>query len=68
VARDITKRFGEQIMVIGPAPDAVKKVKDRFRFVLYVKAEAADILQKVKDSIVRQTETSHSIYIQFEMD
>jgi primosomal protein N' (replication factor Y) len=37
--------------VLGPTPAVIGKIKDLYRFVVYIKAESYDILVKAKDSL-----------------
>lgn len=49
--QDGTESPGRRLMVIGPAPAAIGKVHDIFRFVFYVKYENYDKLVEVKDTL-----------------
>lgn len=65
----IRHRFGTQITLIGPAPGLVKRIKDRFRYVLYVKAEQLETAVQVKDFINKETEPEkYGCYIQYALD
>ncbi len=60
----------EKVLVIGPAPAAIGRINDIFRFVFYVKHEKYDTLVKVKDLLeekiqIWQTKTES---VQFDFD
>ncbi|MDE6127942.1 MAG: primosomal protein N', partial [Lachnospiraceae bacterium] len=52
--QDMTQRADRRLLVIGPAPAAVGRVNDIFRFVFYVKHENYGKLIEVKDKIEEQ--------------
>lgn len=52
--QDAAQRADRRLLVIGPAPAAVGRVNDIFRFVFYVKYENYDTLVEVKDKIEEQ--------------
>lgn len=61
---------GSRVMVIGPAPAAIGRINDIFRFVFYVKHEKYGTLVKVKDFLeeklqIWQTRTET---VQFDFD
>lgn len=68
LAEKIRRRFGEQAHLVGPTAGAFKRIKDRYRFMLYVKTEDMAVLQGVKTYIQENTEGDPSVYIQFEVD
>lgn len=45
----VVKSVGENVKVIGPAPAAIGKINDIFRFVFYVKHQKYDRLVQMKD-------------------
>lgn len=49
--QDKTQSMEKRLLVIGPAPAAIGKVNDIFRFVFYVKYENYDTLVEVKDRL-----------------
>ena len=49
--KDPAERPEKGLIVIGPAPAAVGKVNDIFRFVFYVKYEKYDTLVEIKDKL-----------------
>lgn len=55
--QDKEKRADRRLLVIGPAPAAVGKINDIFRFVFYIKYENYDTLIAVKDKIEEQAES-----------
>lgn len=66
----------EQIQVIGPSTGSMKKLRDLFRFVIYIKAEKYDTLIVCKD-LIEKTETQgrqaasiafRHVEIQFDFD
>lgn len=54
--QDKEQRADRRLLVIGPAPAAVGKINDIFRFVFYIKYENYDTLIAVKDKIEEQAE------------
>lgn len=69
VVQGIRQKFGKEITLIGPAPDVVKRVKDRFRYVLYVKAGQLQTATRVKDFISEEIEPEkYGCYIQYALD
>lgn len=53
--RDESAQADKRLCVIGPAPAAVGKVNDIFRFVFYVKYENYDKLIEIKDMLEEET-------------
>lgn len=49
-----------RIQVLGPSPAAVEKVKDIYRYVLYVKAERLETLHILKNKLDERRNTRHS--------
>ena len=45
------KEMSKRLLVIGPAPAAIGKLYDIFRFVFYVKYEKYDKLVEIKDAL-----------------
>ncbi len=69
VVQGIRQKFGKEITLIGPAPDVVKRVKDRFRYVLYVKAGQLQTAIRVKDFISEEMEPEkYGCYIQYALE
>lgn len=68
LAQKIHGKFGEKAILVGPTAAGVKRVKDRFRFVLYIKTESMTVLQSVKELIGRMAEENPTVYIQYEVD
>ena len=70
------RQDGTRIQVIGPATGSMKKLRDLFRFVLYIKAEKYDTLISCKDFIEKMEaharKTSPALFrhveIQFDFD
>ena len=56
--------------MMGPAPAAIGKVNDIFRFVLYIKCAFYDKLVAVKDSLEKELEAYTEIpeTVQFDFD
>ncbi len=48
---DETEPVGRRIMVLGPAPAAIGRINDIFRFVIYIKYENYGKLVEVKDAL-----------------
>lgn len=68
LARRLRDGFGERIQLIGPSPGAVRRIRDRFRLVLYVKAETSGQMEQVRRSIEAwKSEEGHSHYLQYEV-
>ena len=68
--------LARQIQVIGPSTGSMKKLRDLFRFVIYIKAEKYDTLIVCKD-LIEKTETQgrqaasiafRHVEIQFDFD
>jgi len=53
---------GRKYRIIGPAGASLRKLRDLFRFVMYIKAEKYDTLIDCKDRI-EKTEAEHPAYI-----
>lgn len=53
--RDESEQADKRLCVIGPAPAAVGRVNDIFRFVFYVKYENYDKLIEIKDMLEEET-------------
>ena len=65
----IRRQFADRVVLVGPAPGAVKRIKDRYSLVLYVKAESKKWVLAVKDSINREIDSNkYAVYIQYEVD
>ncbi len=68
LAKRLQHSFGGQIKRIGPAPAAVKRVKDRFRLGLYVKAQTGQLMEQVRSEIEAwKSEEDDSNYMQYEV-
>lgn len=48
---DMSENQQKRLMVIGPAPAAIGKIHDIFRFVFYIKYEKYDKLVEIKDAL-----------------
>ncbi len=70
LAEQLRREFGEQIQLIGPAPGAVKRIKDRFQLALYIKAETVQLMERVREKIHgwREEECGAGHYIKYEID
>ncbi len=64
------RSISEKSPVLGPAAASIGKVKDLYRFVLYIKSEEYDILVGIKDLLEEylRTQTPSREYIQFDFD
>ncbi|MGN0432890.1 MAG: primosomal protein N' [Lachnospiraceae bacterium] len=49
--QDVAERPDKGLLVIGPAPAAIGRVNDIFRFVFYIKYEKYDTLVEIKDKL-----------------
>ncbi len=71
-AEDLMKKRNEagRMEMMGPAPAAIGKVNDIFRFVLYIKCAFYDKLVAVKDSLEKELEACTEIpeTVQFDFD
>ncbi|MBR1862241.1 MAG: primosomal protein N' [Lachnospiraceae bacterium] len=70
-APDITEGADVSGMaVIGPAPASIGRIKDMYRFVVYIKAERYDILVKAKDLIEERLKSARlkNEIVQFDFD
>lgn len=69
IAERIRGQFGKRVALVGPAHGAVRRVKDRFQLILYVKCESMQTLMQVKDSISNGIDSEkYECYIQYEVD
>ena len=69
LAAQLRREFGERVEIIGPAAGAVRRIKDRFRLVLYVKVRTAFEMDQVRKSIDDWKEKKNdSNYLQYEVD
>jgi primosomal protein N' (replication factor Y) len=59
---------GEKCVVIGPAPAALSKVNDIFRFVFYIKCPIYDKLIQVKDSLEEELDQNMPKHCQIQFD
>ena len=70
--KDIAQTGGERdrMQIIGPAPAAIGRINDIFRFVFYVKSAKYDTLVKVKDVLEEkiQGEQLRTEVVQFDFD
>ncbi|MCH5275488.1 MAG: primosomal protein N' [Lachnospiraceae bacterium] len=57
---DMSEDQQKRLMVIGPAPAAIGKIHDIFRFVFYIKYEKYDRLVEVKDILEEKAATLFS--------
>ena len=71
------KRFLERIMpekevqLIGPADEAVAKINDMYRRVLYIKGENSQLLSRIREQMERYIEINKgfaSMYIQYDFN
>ena len=61
----------EDLVLIGPAPEAVSKVQDMYRMVLYMRHQDREILVRLKNALERYIEINsgfRKIYIQFDFN
>lgn len=58
------------IPVLGPAPAAISKIKDLYRYVIYIKSTEYDILVEVKDALEQNllSDPPAREYVQFDFD
>lgn len=70
LAEQLQRDFAGEILLIGPACGAVKRIKDRFQLVLYIKAETVFLMERVRDKIHgwREEECGAGHYIKYEID
>lgn len=69
IVQGIRQGFGTQVTLVGPAPGVVKRIKDRFRYVLYVKAEQPETVIQIKDFINEKKQPEkYGCYIQYAVD
>ncbi len=77
VAMTYLRRFLERIapegevQLIGPADEAVAKINDMYRRVLYVKGESGQLLSKLREQMERYIEINKgfaSMYIQYDFN
>ena len=61
---------GQEIVVLGPASAVIGRIKDLYRFALYIKAERYDILVEVKDFLEKYLKDNPPgrEFIQFDFD
>lgn len=60
-----------RLQIIGPAPESVSRIKDRYRRVLYVKQEDYSLLTRMKDRLEQYIEMNsgfQKITVQFEFN
>jgi len=60
--------YGEEYQVIGPAPAAIGKVNDVFRFVFYVKCAKYDKLITIKDTLEEKLQEWQIVTEQVQFD
>lgn len=61
----------EDLILVGPAPEAVAKVQDHYKIVLYMRHENREILVKLKDALEKYIAVNkgfQDIYIQFDFN
>ncbi|WP_270386554.1 replication restart helicase PriA [Blautia hansenii] len=61
----------EDLILVGPAPEAVAKVQDYYKMVLYMRHENREILVKLKDALEKYIAVNRGfqdIYIQFDFN
>ncbi|WP_318710139.1 replication restart helicase PriA [Candidatus Acetatifactor stercoripullorum] len=65
-----SKEKGMGLRIIGPAPGAIGRINDIFRFVFYVKHENYDKLVQIKDLLEEKLETCRPLResVQFDFD
>lgn len=72
LAKDISVkvRSTSNLVVLGPAAGIISKMKDMYRFVVYLKAENYDDLVRVKDELEEYIRGMENIkeYVQFDFD
>lgn len=64
-------RQSEEIQIIGPAAEAVAKVNDMYRSVLYVRDSSEEHLVQMREKLERYIEINwgfNSIYLQFDLN
>ena len=62
---------GKDLRMIGPAPLQVSKIKDQYRFALYLKNKDREVLVRIKDHLEEYIEINtgfRNIYIQFDFN
>ncbi|MDO4478237.1 MAG: primosomal protein N' [Lachnospiraceae bacterium] len=62
---------GGRLMTIGPAPQAIGKIKDRYRRVIYLRHKDVGMLIKVRERLMQYIEVNkgfESLNIQFDMN
>lgn len=67
---EIVRKGPYKVPVLGPAPAAIEKLKDMYRYVVYIKAEDYDILVNVKDSLEEYIlgQGAGGCFVQFDFD
>lgn len=69
LADDLRKQFMENIVLIGPASGAVRRVKDRFRLVLHVKTETDAQMEQVRRFVNQwKEENAGGCYLQYTLN
>ena len=61
----------EDLVLIGPAPEAVSKVQDMYRMVLYMRHQDREILVRLKNALEKYIEINsgfRKISIQFDFN
>ncbi len=59
----------DKVSVIGPTPATISRIKDIYRFMIYVKSESADTLVMIKDRAeAYSNETASDVRISFDLD
>ncbi len=64
----LKQKFDSRITLVGPAPEGVFRVKDRFRLCLYVKAGTLEEAVAAKERLTQLDSGSYGVYVQYEMD
>lgn len=69
IQKAVQRKFGQEIMMIGPVPAPVYKVNDIYRKILYMKQENYDILIKIQKYVQErwdETESCKKLTIQYD--
>ena len=61
----------EELQVIGPSEAGLSRAKDRYRYVMYIKAETYELLQEAKarlEQTLKESQFARNCSVQYDMD
>ncbi len=62
-------RGREETSLIGPAPAGLSRAKDRYRFVLYIRAESEEAICEIKNNLEKESRSlANEISVQYDLN